>query len=180
MVLFRKQLEVVNVMEIRLAKEKDIPKMREIFDYGREIQLESGNLNQWADGYPSDELIQEDLAVDAVHVLMGGDEMLGVMSLFTEADPTYKEIEGKWLNDEPYATIHRIATSGKVKGSGQKLIKWAQDRFENIRIDTHEDNEQMKYIVQKLGFKYCGIIYLENGDPRNAYHYKKEDISKKI
>src|SRR5690554_6807633 len=99
-------------MEIRLATEKDIPKMRAIFDYGREVQLESGNLNQWVAGYPSEELIQEDLALDAVHVLMDADEMLGVMSLFTESDPTYKEIEGEWLNDESYATIHRITTSG--------------------------------------------------------------------
>lgn len=165
-------------MEIRLATEKDILKMRAIFDYGREVQLESGNLNQWAAGYPSDELIQEDLSVDAVHVLVDGDEMAGVMSLFTEPDPTYKEIDGEWLNDEPYATIHRIATSGKIKGSGQKLIEWAIERYENIRIDTHEDNEQMKYIVQKFGFKYCGVIYLENGDPRNAYHYKKEASDK--
>ena len=165
-------------MEIRLATEKDILKMRAIFDYGREVQLESGNLNQWAAGYPSDGLIQEDLSVDAVHVLVDGDEIAGVMSLFTEPDPTYKEIDGEWLNDEPYATIHRIATSGKIKGSGQKLIEWAIERYENIRIDTHEDNEQMKYIVQKFGFKYCGVIYLENGDPRNAYHYKKEASDK--
>lgn len=169
---------MVSAMEIRLATEKDILKMRAIFDYGREVQLESGNLNQWAAGYPSDELIQEDLSVDAVHVLVDGDEMAGVMSLFTEPDPTYKEIDGEWLNDEPYATIHRIATSGKIKGSGQKLIEWAIERYENIRIDTHEDNEQMKYIVQKFGFKYCGVIYLENGDPRNAYHYKKEASDK--
>ena len=39
-------------MQIRLATEKDIPKMREIFDYGREVQLKTGNLNQWAPGYP--------------------------------------------------------------------------------------------------------------------------------
>src|SRR5699024_4310187 len=104
MVLFRKQLEVVNVMEIRLATEKDIPKMREIFDYGREVQLKSGNLNQGAAGYPSDELIQEDLEAGAVHVLVDDTaEILGIMSLFTEPDPTYEEIDGEWLNDEPYA-----------------------------------------------------------------------------
>lgn len=167
-------------MEIRLATEKDIPKMREIFDYGREVQLKSGNLNQWAAGYPSDELIQEDLEAGAVHVLVDDTaEILGIMSLFTEPDPTYEEIDGEWLNDEPYATIHRIATSGKVKGTGQQLIEWTQEKFDNVRIDTHEDNEQMKYIVKKLGFIYCGVIYLADGDPRNAYHYAKDYSDKR-
>lgn len=167
------------MMKIRLGTEKDIPKMRAIFDYGREVQLQSGNLNQWAEGYPSDALIQEDMSVDAVHVLEDETgEMLGVMSLFTEPDPTYAAIEGAWLNDMPYATIHRIATSGEVKGSGRVLIEWAQEKYENVRIDTHADNEQMKYIVQKLGFEYCGIIYLADGDPRNAYHYAKNKSDK--
>jgi hypothetical protein len=30
----------------------------------------------------------------------------------------------------------------------------------NIRIDTHRDNTIMQYNIAKLGFTYCGIIYL--------------------
>lgn len=161
-------------MDIRLAQKEDIPKMREIFDYGRQVQQESGNLNQWEAGYPSEELILADISKKAAHVCE--DEkgrMLGVLSVFTTPDPTYQEIEGTWLNEEPYATIHRIATNVKRKGTGQQMIKWVQNQYENVRIDTHEKNEQMKHVVKKLGFEYCGIIYLENGDSRNAYQYSK-------
>lgn len=151
-----------------------MPAMRAIFDYGREVQLASGNLTQWAAGYPSEALMLEDIAVGAAHVCENDQgEMLAVLSIFTESDPTYVEIEGAWLNDEPYATIHRIATSGQERGIGQFCIEWVQERFENVRIDTHEDNEQMKHIVKKLGFEYCGVIYLADGDPRNAYHFVK-------
>ena len=40
-----------------------------------------------------------------------------------------------------------------------------------IRIDTHHDNCIMKHILTKDGFTECGVIYLECGDPRDAYHY---------
>lgn len=161
-------------MDIRLAKKEDIPKMRKIFDYGRKVQQESGNLNQWELGYPSEELILADISQKAAHVCVDEKgQMVGVLSVFTAPDPTYKEIEGAWLNDAPYATIHRIATNGKVKGAGQYMIEWVKKQYDNIRIDTHEKNEQMKYVVKKQGFEYCGVIYLENGDSRNAYQYSK-------
>ena len=35
--------------------------MQEIFAYGRKVQQESGNLNQWEAGYPSKELILSDI-----------------------------------------------------------------------------------------------------------------------
>ena len=39
----------------------------------------------------------------------------------------------------------------------------------NLRADTHRDNRIMQHILQKHGFRYCGIIYLLNGDERLAY-----------
>lgn len=161
-------------MQIRLATEKDIPQMREIFDYGREVQLKTGNLNQWAPGYPEKELMMADIEEEAAHVCLNYQgEMVAVLSIFTAPDPTYHEIDGAWLNDEPYATIHRIAANGVEKGIGQYCLKWVQDQFDNVRIDTHKDNAPMKYVLTKLGFEYCGVIYLEDGDARDAYHYAR-------
>lgn len=161
-------------MKIRKATIEDLPKMREIFNYGRELQIQTGNPNQWEEGYPSKNLMMEDMEKGAAHVCESDQgEIMAVLSIFTEPDPTYYEIEGEWLNDEPYTTIHRIATSGVVKGVGQYCLQWVQERSENVRIDTHKDNAPMKYVLEKLGFAYCGVIYLDNGDPRDAYHYAK-------
>lgn len=161
-------------MDIRLATREDIPAMREIFEIGRQYQLKTGNLHQWEEGYPSIDLILEDMKQKAAHVCVVDDEVVGVFSLFTEPDPTYEKIDGAWLNtDEPYATIHRIASNQKVKGTGRYCLKWAQERYDNIRIDTHEDNGPMKYVLEMLGFKNCGVIYLKNDDPRDAYQYVK-------
>ena len=163
-------------IKIRLATAQDIPEMRKTFDIAREFQLERGII-QWAEGYPPEELILEDIELNAAYVaFIEEDELVGVISVFTEPDPTYFEIEGEWLNEDPYATVHRIASNGKEKGVGQELLKWAQEKHSNIRIDTHTDNQPMKHILTKLGYKYTGVIYIANGDPRDAYHYVKEEV----
>ena len=38
-----------------------------------------------------------------------------------------------------------------------------------IRPSVPADLPQMQHIVTSLGFAYCGIIYLEDGDERLAY-----------
>lgn len=158
-------------MKIIKATKEDIPEMRKVLNHGREIQLAAGVI-QWAEGYPSKELMLEDIDREAAYVcLSDAGEMVGVASVFTEPDPTYFEIEGEWLNDAPYATIHRIATNEKIKGVGQFMIQWVQENHGNVRIDTHADNKAMKYVLQKLGFEYTGVIYIENGEARDAYHY---------
>ena len=39
----------------------------------------------------------------------------------------------------------------------------------SVRIDTHEDNIPMQNMIEKNGFKKCGIIYLLDGNKRLAY-----------
>jgi len=41
-------------------------------------------------------------------------------------------------------------------------------------IDTHKDNSVMQSTLKKNGFTHCGRIYLENGDPREAFDKVKE------
>ena len=78
--------------------------------------------------------------------------------------------EGEWLNDEPYAVIHRMASNGKQKGISTECLKWAFAHCDNIRIDTHRDNIVMQNLLKKHGFKQCGIIYISNGTERIAFH----------
>ena len=94
----------------------------------------------------------------------------GVFMFSTEKDPTYSVIvDGEWPNDEPYGVIHRIASSGRVKGVLAKCVEFAKKSADNLRIDTHEENLVMQSALSKLGFEKCGIIFLENGDPRIAF-----------
>lgn len=99
--------------------------------------------------------------------------MVGTFVLRGGEDPTYNIIyAGAWPHSRPYATIHRIASSGEAKGVLAAAVAFALTRYDTLRIDTHRDNSVMQRLVQKAGFKYCGIIHCWNGDERLAYQYQ--------
>ena len=157
-------------MTIRKAVKDDLPHIFEIYARARKFMAENGNLNQWGDIKPRKELVESDIENGISYVCEKDGEILGVFAFIYGEDPTYKIIyDGEWLSDEPYAVIHRIASSGKVKGTGEFCLKWALSQYPNVRIDTHKDNTVMRYLMDKLGFAYCGIIHLEDGDERLAF-----------
>jgi len=69
----------------------------------------------------------------------------------------------------------RLASSGKEKGVAKACFEWCFSQCPNIRVDTHQDNVVMQRILEKLGFTYCGIIFVTNGTPRLAYQKKISD-----
>lgn len=86
-------------------------------------------------------------------------------------EPTYNEIiDGKWIGNDTYGVVHRIASSGTVRGAGAFCLDWAFRKCKHLRIDTHPDNYVMQNLLKKLGFQQCGTIYvIEDNDPRLAY-----------
>src|SRR5574344_1827999 len=84
---------------------------------------------------------------------------------------TYIELPGKWLNDEPYGTIHRIASDGVTKGVFATAFSFCKSKIYNIRIDTHRDNFVMQNNLVTKGFVRCGLIYIEDGSERVAFQY---------
>jgi len=131
---------------------------------------ESGNLKQWTDGYPSAEVFGYDIAQGVSYVVEEEGACVGTFALVPGPDVTYAKIyEGQWLNDAPYYVIHRIAGRRNTKGILKMVLDYAFARTNNVRIDTHRDNVIMRHLLQKLGFQYCGIIYLLNGDERLAF-----------
>lgn len=159
---------------IRLAREEDLDGLFGIFDKARVYMRQQGNHDQWPSTYPSLELLKQDMKAGGLHVWEEAGEIHGVFALLAGPDPTYHVIEGGWLNDQDHAAIHRIASDGQVKDLLGKVLDYAWQTYDNIRIDTHEKNTAMKAALAKHGFSYCGIIYLANGDSRLAYHLVKE------
>ena len=88
---------------------------------------------------------------------------------FPSPEPTYDVIDGAWLTDEPYGVIHRMASYPEVHGIFSTVINYAASHFAHLRIDTHRDNRIMQHLIEKHGFTYCGIIWLEDGTERLAY-----------
>jgi len=159
-------------LKIRKSTMNDINRMLEIFDFARQLMRLNGNPNQWVN-YPSRELLEEDIRRGVSYVVESGSKVIGTFVFALGEDPTYRVIEkGSWLNDEPYGTIHRIASDGTQKGLFGFVEEYCSQIIDNIRVDTHEDNKIMQHILEKSGFSKCGIIYISDGSPRIAYQKK--------
>lgn len=159
-------------IDIRKATFDDIPALMRLFECAKGIMRASGNLNQWGMGYPSEAVVRADIELGVCYVAAGerGGEIEATMAFIPGPDPTYSYIEGgAWLDDTPYYVIHRIAVAAPGKGYARRLLDWAFERSGTVRIDTHRDNVIMRHILHSYGFEQCGVIYLANGQPRDAY-----------
>ena len=164
------------IFQIRSTTHEDLPHLLPIYEAARRFMQQTGNAGQWIDGYPKEELLINDIAQGHSYVCINENkEVVGTFYYVVGEEPTYLHIhQGAWLNDAPYGVIHRIASSGKQKGVAETCINWCLEKCENLRIDTHRDNKVMQHILQKLGFTYCGIVYLGDGAERWAYQKIKK------
>ncbi len=163
-------------MHIRKAIHDDIPALMLLFERAKDIMRASGNLHQWGVGYPSVEVVRDDIEQGVCYVVTDGVDGVieATMAFIPGPDSTYSYIEdGAWLNDNPYHVIHRIAVAAPGKGYARQMLDWAFEHTGTVRIDTHSDNVIMHHILRKYGFVRCGVIYLANGDARDAYQLSK-------
>ena len=165
---------------VRKATYEDVPELMEVFGKAREIMRASGNMHQWSDGYPSEEIVRKDIEEGVCYVHCDRklnketgkreERIIATMAFIPGPDPTYAKIHnGQWIDESPYYVIHRIAAAEPGHNVAFMLLDWAFLQTGNIRIDTHKDNVIMQHILDKQGFTHCGTIYLANGDPREAY-----------
>ncbi len=130
----------------------------------------NGNTVQWVKGYPTDELLKDDIEHGYLFVLEDDAGVHAVFAFVPGEDPTYNVIDGAWLNDRPYAAIHRVASDGTVRGVMHQVVEFCKQRGLDLRIDTHETNAPMRGACVKEGFVECGTIIIQDGTPRVAYH----------
>lgn len=158
-------------LEMRTAVSKDLPEIMGLYGQARKFMREIGNPDQWKEDYPTQSMIEQDIREGKCRVCEADEEMVGVFYFSPEEkDPDYGPlIQGKWLNEDAYGVIHRIAVSAKQKGVAAFCVDWCWSRCKNIRIDTHEDNVPMRRFLEKMGFQFCGILRLEDGSLRRGY-----------
>ena len=138
--------------------------MREIYAHARDLMAANGNPTQWGNTFPREEVVLDDIANQRTMLLVdvedGEERVLAQFALCTGADPTYARIDGAWLDDDEYVTIHRIASSGLVRHAARDCVKWALTHYGNVRADTHPNNKAMQHVLESSGFARCGLIQL--------------------
>lgn len=155
---------------IRKATKDDFKKIEDIYAAARRFMAENGNPTQWKNNYPPAETIKADIENGDLYVVSDENDIHGVFAFIIGDDPTYREIDGSWLSEEKYGTIHRIAGDGKMKGIFSSAMSFCEEKIKHLRIDTHPDNKVMQKAIEKHGFEKRGIIiYKPDGSPRFAY-----------
>ena len=165
-------------MRLQLSTSSNIHNILQIINDAK-VYLKSKDIDQWQNGYPNQTQIEQDIANNESYVLINDENQVIATSMFSiRPEPTYKLIDGAWkINEkEKYGVIHRLAIDKNYRKKGiasyvlkefhQKLMK---QQIRSLKIDTHEDNHEMQYLVKKLGYVYCGIIYTEYNAKRFAF-----------
>lgn len=163
-------------MLIRKAGVEDIPAIMKLVNQAKEYMKEKG-INQWQNGYPSEKIFEQDIQLKHSYVLCEGEKIIATAAILFALDQNYKLIDGKWLNEESYGVIHRIAVDNAYKGKGiaGQLFDYGEQLalnkgIVNMRIDTHKDNYSMQRLILKQGYHYCGIVTMQDLSKRLAFH----------
>ena len=159
----------------RKAGPGDCAQAQEIVRLARERMGRQGN-PQWQDGYPADEDLRRDIESGDGYVLCRHNRPVAYGAILFGEEPEYGPIEGRWLNDRPYAVVHRLAVPEAFERKGlaglflQQAERLCLDKhLLDIRADTHSANAAMRGLLERSGYVFCGEIR-HRGTPRRAYH----------
>ena len=163
----------------RRAEQSDYEQLLPLIRHAQ-ARIATLGIDQWQDGYPEPELIQEDIALGRGWVFDDGGRVASYAVLLPGREPVYDVIQGKWLTEgDQYLTIHRMAIDDPWCGTGLsvQMLEFAaglarQQQLLSLRADTHSGNLAMRGLLKKCGFAYCGDVFYDvtAGDPlRVAY-----------
>jgi GNAT superfamily N-acetyltransferase len=161
-------------MILRKAANPDQSIIWNILQQAIEQRKKDGS-EQWQNGYPNEQTVEDDIANGYGYVLIDNNEVIAYAAIIFGIEPAYIDIKGSWLTNNDYAVVHRVATSNESKGKGVAtfLFKLIEDlcldqKVFSIKVDTNFDNIPMMKILDKLSYIYCGEIFF-SGAPRKAY-----------
>ncbi len=82
-----------------------------VIDAAREMMHASANVNQWINGYPSEQVIQADIVRDGGFVVTEYNRIVAYFAFLPAPEPTYAQIyDGAWLttNRTMLSTVWRV------------------------------------------------------------------------
>ena len=105
-------------MIFRLAKQEDKPHIMRLLNEAV-LQMKNEGSEQWQDGYPNEEVVDEDFKYGTGYIAEDNGKVVGIVSLVFKQVETYDAIVGKWLTTgNSYMTIHRLVVDKELKGKG--------------------------------------------------------------
>ncbi|MFD2600994.1 GNAT family N-acetyltransferase [Flavobacterium suzhouense] len=160
--------------KFRKAQKDDASQIWDILQQAIDRRKEDGS-KQWQDGYPNPDVVKNDIEKGVGFVLTDRDKIVGYSAVLINDEPAYAGIEGKWITNDDFVVVHRVAVSSDYIGQGlsAQILKHIQsyaldNNIRSIKADTNFDNPAMMKIFEKLGYVYCGEVFFR-GSARRAY-----------
>jgi ribosomal protein S18 acetylase RimI-like enzyme len=166
-------------MLIRQARHEDLKSILSIVRSAQLSLCELG-IDQWQNGYPSEDVIAMDIAKGVGYVACTDDgTVVGYEAVVLTGEEAYAQIADEvWNTSNNYVVVHRLCVDGAMRRNGVAIElmtfagKFAQQHgICDFRIDTHKGNVRMLALLNKLGFKHVGIIRYDSG-LREAFDIK--------
>lgn len=165
---------MIEAIVFRKATEDDVSSATNILRQAVDRMLAEGK-QQWDLHYPNESHVKADVTSGTGYVLESGHQVVAYGAVVFDGEPAYKGIDGKWLSDNEYVVVHRLAVlatkqrSGLAKSFLSAVEQLALNRgVRSFRIDTNFDNIRMLALLEKCGFTYCGEIMYDKGS-RKAF-----------
>ena len=161
-------------LTFRKATAEDAARIWEIILQAK-AQMLRQNKQQWDETYPLPENINSDIRNGYAYVLCNESRIIAYAAVVFDGEPAYNSIDGRWLSEQPYVVVHRLAVADEMKQKGiaslfmQKIEELSRSLgIHSFKVDTNFDNFYMHKMLEKLGFSYCGEISYQRGN-RMAY-----------
>ena len=107
------------MITIRKAQTDDLDTLMDIFEQGKHIMRESGNLKQWTKGYPETATVLKDIDEGNCYVCQDGQgAVVGTFAFIPGKEPTYPgvvlppnaELTGRHPSRQPHLATHLAET----------------------------------------------------------------------
>lgn len=128
---------------VRNATVGDMEAIGKVYEAARQYMKDTGNPTQWGDDYPEVEAICEHMANGDMYVVERDGQVCGAFAYIVGVERCYLEIEGKWLYEGEYGTVHMMASGGTEKGVFAEALAFSKGLCPHVRIDTHPNNKTM-------------------------------------
>lgn len=147
----------------RRAGEDDLPALFELFASSVRAMEERG-LDQWRWGlYPSEVVLQEDVAGGVIHVLEEDGELAAAFVINEYQDPQYKAL--CWHFGVRPAVLHRLVVNPnrQSRGVGREamahVMRLAREMgCDSLRLDTYLKNDRALRLYDGLGMRHVGLV----------------------
>jgi ribosomal protein S18 acetylase RimI-like enzyme len=165
-------------MTIQPAKISEIPNILTMTNACR-IHMESKNIFQWTEEYPSKEKFLMDIERGELFLLKKEHKLIGCIVMSTLMDEEYRDVA--WLSkNSKNLYIHRLAVHPEEQGKGyaQQLMAFAEKHakengFVSIRLDTFSQNIRNQKFYEARGYKRLEDIYFPNQSVYPFYCYER-------